>query len=200
MGFVRWFAVMVALVLAGGPALAGEASLSPQAHPVPEGEVCPDITLTGTLTRAQAEALGLATDRTPVPLTAIQAEVLIVEVFSMYCPFCQREAPVVNALAEQVARRGLADRVKVIGLGVGNSQTEVDIFRKKYQVAFPLFTDADYAAHKALGEVGTPYFYVLRKKPGKVFQVIEGKLGCLESPEAFLDGIVSLAGLAAPRG
>ena len=98
------------------------------------------------------------------------------------------------------ARQGLTDRIKLVGLGVGNSEAEVSIFQKKYQIPFPLFADPDFTAHKAVGGVGTPYFYVLRRKDGhKDFTVLSGTLGRMASPEAFLTEVVHTAGLKAPE-
>jgi peroxiredoxin len=196
MGLARATVAMVLVAVAWSSALAGEASESLTAKALPTGRAFPDLALTGKLTGEQAADLGLASDTTPVSLNAIKAEVLVVEVFSMYCPHCQGEAPEVNALAALVSRRGLDNRIKIIGLGVGNSEAEVEIFRQKYRIPFPLFADAQFVAHKAVGEVGTPYFYVLGRKPGqKNFTVLEGTLGRLDSPEAFLRGIVRQAGL-----
>lgn len=200
MGLVRLLTLTLALVLAAGPALAGGASESPSADPLAPGAVFPNLSLTGTLTEEQATALGLAGTNTPVALDALKAEVLIVEVFSMYCPFCQQEALTVNALQDLVNRLGLAERIKLIGLGVGNSEAEVSIFQKKYHIPFPLFVDPEFTAHKAIGEVGTPYFYVLRRKAGhKDFTVQSGTLGRMASPEAFLTEVVRKAGLKAPE-
>jgi peroxiredoxin len=196
MGLFRVFVFVLLLAVSVQPALAVEASESLTANALQKGKTFPNLALTGKLTGEQAAALGLTSDKMPVPLDAIKAEVLVVEVFSMYCPHCQKEAPEVNALQALVARRGLDNRIKIIGLGAGNSEAEVEIFRQKYHIPFPLFADADFVAHKAVGEVGTPYFYVLQRKSGqKNFTVLDGSLGRMDSPEAFLKGIVRQGGL-----
>jgi hypothetical protein len=194
----RLFALFAAILLVAAtasPTLAVEASVAPAACPLPQGKGFPDVTLSGVLPPSQAVYLGLASEKIPAPISAIQAEALIVEVFSMYCPFCQKEAPTVNALFELIELRGLSQRVKIIGIGAGNSDAEVEIFRKKYAVPFPLFSDASFAVHKRLGEVGTPFFYVLVKNADGSFKVLEANLGCMTSPEEFLAEVIQKAGL-----
>jgi thiol-disulfide isomerase/thioredoxin len=194
----RLFALVAAVLLiaaTAAPALAVQASVAPAACPLPQGKGFPDVTLTGKLTSSQAAYLGLPTEKIPAPIGAIQAEALIVEVFSMYCPFCQKEAPTVNALFELIELRGLSQRVKIIGIGAGNSDTEVDVFRKKYAVPFPLFSDASFDVHKRLGEVGTPFFYVLIKNADGSFNVLETNLGCMTSPQEFLAEVLQKARL-----
>jgi thiol-disulfide isomerase/thioredoxin len=189
------FAAVLLLAATAAPALAVEASLAPAACPLPQGKGFPDVTLTGKLSPSQAAYLGLPSEKLPAPLGAIQAEALIVEVFSMYCPYCQKEAPTVNALFELLEIRGLSERIKIIGIGAGNSDAEVEIYRKKYDVPFPLFSDATFAVHKRVGEVGTPFFYVLTKKPDGSFNVLEASLGCMASPGEFLTEVLEKAGM-----
>jgi peroxiredoxin len=177
------------------PVLAVQASEAPAARPLPLGKGFPDVALAGKLSTTQAAYLGLTSEKLPAPIGAIQAEALIVEVFSMYCPFCQKEAPTVNALYDLIEKRGLSGRVKIIGIGAGNSDTEVEIYRKKFETLFPLFSDPDFAVHKLVGAVGTPYYYLLAKTSDGSFKILEGSLGCMTSPEQFLSEVLQKAGL-----
>jgi peroxiredoxin len=105
----------------------------------------------------------------------------------MYCPHCQREAPALNELNALIASRGLSDDLKLIGVGIGNSDFEVQVFRDKYAITFPLFSDPDFRVNKEIGEVGTPFFYVLALNPAKKeVRVAKTMLGRMESAETFL--------------
>jgi thiol-disulfide isomerase/thioredoxin len=81
--------------------------------------------------------LGLSDSTSPFDPTTIPGQLLIIEIFSMYCPHCQREAPAVNRLYQAIeTSEALRGKVKMIGIGVGNSAFEVDHFRKHYKIEF----------------------------------------------------------------
>lgn len=141
--------------------------------------------------------LGLADGQT-FTLGQIGADMVIVQIFSMYCPICQREAPDVNAMYERVAADPqMSERIRFIGIGAGNSSFEVDFYKDTYQVPFPLFSDDDFVIHKQLNEVGTPHFIGLRITPGigKGYTVFYSRSGEMGDPVAFIDRLVALSGL-----
>jgi peroxiredoxin len=125
----------------------------------------------------------------------IQAEVVIIEIFSMYCPYCQKDAPQVNALYETIEKGELQGRIKVIGIGAGNSAFEVGVFKKTYAIPFPLFADDDFAIHQACGEVRTPHYLAVRIGTENDISVFHSHTGGIEDPDAFLADIRSRAGM-----
>lgn len=118
----------------------------------------------------------------------IAAEAVIVQVYSMYCPHCQREAPRVNEMYDRIAgQTGLHRRVKMIGVGIGNSQFEVDFYRETYDVRFPLFPDGKFIIHKQLGETRTPHFFVLKPAGNGQVKVVYDQVGGFASSGKFLE-------------
>jgi hypothetical protein len=89
----------------------------------------------------------------------------------------------------------LRSQVKIIGIGIGNSDFEVGFFRKTYKVPFPLFSDGDFTVHKQIGEVRTPFFIVVQKDPDGRQRVAMTKLGGFFSVESFLEKIVASTNL-----
>ena len=159
------------------------------------GDLLVGIRLDTPETPSQRAYLGVSEDGGFVP-TAITGQLLVIEIFSMYCPHCQREAPAVNRLYQAIeASETLRGRVKMIGIGVGNSAYEVDHFRKHYQIAFPLFPDEDFIIHKSVGEVRTPFFIIVSIGPNDKGRILWTGAGTMDKLETFmnrLNGFLSL--------
>ncbi len=174
--------------------LSGYSLPTPFARNIPaEGEMFPDLKL--ALPPKMQEREYLKIDRGPFLLSQIDSKVLIVEIFSIYCPICQKEAPVVNWLFQAIsANPGIESCVKVLAIGAGNSSYEVDAFRNLFKVKFPLIPDGDFTVHKILGEVRTPYFFVLLKKPTGM-KVVYSREGGIDDAEAFLELVCARAGI-----
>ena len=143
---------------------------------------------------SQAKYLGLDTD--PFLLNQVEAKILIIEIFSMYCPICQREADDVNKLFDLIQKNPLLkDQVKLIGIGAGNSAYEVEFFKENYQIKFPLFSDTKFAIHKRIGEVGTPHFIGLKIDRNKGFENFYSQSGEIADPKEFLETLIKASGL-----
>jgi len=140
---------------------------------------------------------GVLPDLTPgFSLPKPKDGVVIIEIFSMYCPYCQKEAPNVNKFYDKIqANPNLKNRMRLVGIGVGNSNYEVDVFRKKYSVTFPLYSDGDFKIHKKLGEPRTPYFIGVKINPDGSHRIFYSKLGEFGDADAFLAEMVRLSGI-----
>ena len=179
--------VVLCLVLSD---LAPAASL-----PASKDDVLPTINLTVPKNPDEKGYLGLSGSKL-FKIPQIKAKVVIVEIFSMYCPICQKDAPGINEMYQAIENNpDLKTRIKLIGIGAGNSPYEVEVFKKRYQVPFPLFADGDFTIHKAIGEVRTPHFIAIKINEGRTHQVILSQSGDFQGAEPFLELILKASGL-----
>jgi peroxiredoxin len=84
-------------------------------------------------------------------------------------------------------------KVRLIGIGVGNSPYEVKFFKKKYGIRFPLFDDANSAVLNSLSGIKTPHYFAIRKK-GRSLNVFFTQQGAFEDAETFLNTVMNKAG------
>ena len=163
--------------------------------PPKKGGTMPVIKLTVPKDPAHRRYLGLS-DEGLFEISQIRGGAVIIQIFSMYCPHCQREAFRVNELYERIEKNPDArGKLKLIGIGATNSPFEVDIFRSTYKVPFPLFSDGDGSIHKSLGEVMTPYFIGMRIKNEGGHEIFYSKVGGFGEAEKFLQLILESSGL-----
>jgi len=137
--------------------------------------------------RSQKNYLGLGNDKT-FKLSDVKAGILIIEIFSMYCPICQAEAPTVNEMHKAISNDPKwKGKVKIIGIGTGNTPFEVNVFRQRYTIPFPLVPDENYLVQKAMSEqIRTPTFIVAKLQPGKKPRLVKVHVGRTGGPVILL--------------
>jgi len=124
----------------------------------------PGVQLFDALTPAQRAYLGLGASG-PFTIGAVRGDLVVVEFFNSSCYACALMAPVMDLAWRQVdARTELKDRVRFVGIGVGNTPEQVRDFHDRYDTPFPMIADPEFAAFDALGTAeGTPYLLLLRR-------------------------------------
>jgi len=138
--------------------------------------------------------LGLRQKSGQIMLGDIDGEIIIIEIFSMYCPYCQKHAPTANKLFQAIEEgKETRGKVKLIGIGVGNSAYEVKFFKKKYGVPFPLFDDANSAVLNSLRGIRTPTYFGIRKN-GKTLSVFFTQQGPYDDAQTFLQAVLKKTG------
>ncbi len=172
------------------------ASLALAATKPPEkGETLPVFRLPIPKNPAERAYLGLSGDGL-FQIPQIKAGVVIIEIYSMYCPFCQKDAPGINELYHRIeGNPDLKNKIKIIGIGAGNTPFEVEMYKKTYSVPFPLFPDKDFLIHKACGEVRTPYFIVVKINDDGTHRIVHAQLGNYPGAEPFLEIILKASDL-----
>jgi hypothetical protein len=154
----------------------------PQANAKPIGFAIPfpDLIFRQTLPPAEQAYLGIP-PRTVFSIKEIQADLIIIEFLSTYCVSCQRQTPVFNDLYQSIERDPrLKGKVKMIGIAAGNNPMEVEIFRKAYQVSYPVLMDLKFAAHSAVGSPRTPFTLWVRRDPHGGGVVVSSHVGLMD--------------------
>ena len=165
------------------------------AQALQKGGQLPSIVLPIPKSAEERAYLGLSGTGT-FKIPQVKADAVIIEIFSMYCPFCQKDAPGINELYDQIQQDPtLRDKIKMIGIGAGNSTFEVETYKKTYQVPFPLFPDKDYVIHQACGEVRTPYFIGVKTQKDQSHQIFLSQQGGFPGAQPFLEQILEESGL-----
>jgi thiol-disulfide isomerase/thioredoxin len=166
-----------------------------QNAPPAEGGILPKISLPVPGDEGYRKYLGFKGEGAFL-VPQIKAKVVLIQIFSMYCPHCQKDAPVVNEFFSKLSEdSNMKDTIKLIGIGVGNSDFEIDFFRKQYGIKFPLFSDGEFSIHKILGEVRTPYFIAIKINKNVTHKVVYSKLGGIDNSDEFLKKVKSFSGL-----
>ena len=134
-----------------GGAVGGESRL------LAAGDSFPALTFEDTLSTEGRRYLGLP-ESGPFSLGDLDAEIIVVEFLNKYCMSCQRQAPIFNRVYKAIASDPqLADRVKMLGIGVGNRTLQVENFRKEKKIPFPIVSDVEFIGYEAVGEPKTPF-------------------------------------------
>ena len=122
--------ILLAILLAGCAGTAPRTAEPPRME-APKAIESLDIPLPGPSSEMDAAYLGLEESTDAFRMNQIKAGVLVVEVFDMYCRFCQGMAPKVDEVYELNLRSGFAGEVKMIGIGRRNTELEVATFKEK---------------------------------------------------------------------
>lgn len=174
-------ALALGLTLALGPwAAVAHAAQAPAAFP--------DLAL--DLSPQNASALGLGPG-SPASLSRIPAQALLVVLVSYFCPPCHKEIPRLKDLERRIRERGLAGRIRLLGLATGDDQALVDRFQARHGgLPFILLPDTALAAHKRLGSPAVPTLYAVAKSGGKLrlLSMHQGEFNA--DPDTFLDALL----------
>jgi len=127
------------------------------------GEIFPELKLSASLTKDDLKYLGL-NEKTDFNIKDIKADLILVEILNTFCFSCQKQAPVYNELFQKLqGDPRTKDRVKMVGIAVGNTKQAIDVFKATYKVNFPIVPDENFKIYEAVGGARTPFTVYLRK-------------------------------------
>lgn len=165
-------------------------------NPEPKkGGTLPAISLPVPKNPGEKLYLGLARDGS-FKIHQIKAKVVLIKIFNVYCPVCQSTASATVELHNQIERHpDFRGKIKLIGIGAGNSQSEIDLFKQTNNIPYPVFPDQDFSVHKALGEVRTPFFIAIKINRDRSHKIVHTHLGGLTDIQGLLDSMYEAYGI-----
>jgi len=137
----------------------------------------PDLSFDNSLSKNELQYLGIQRDST-VSINDINGIFILVELTNTYCVSCKNNIKIFNEVYKKTLHdTELRDNIKIISIAIGNNNREVDSFKNEHNILYPIVTDPEFAAHKALGEPRVPYMmYVRRDAKGEllIFKIHRG--------------------------
>jgi peroxiredoxin len=147
----------------------------------------PDLIFTQSLSREEQNYLGLPPKKV-FSFREVTGNLILVEFLSTYCINCQRQVPIFNEVYSLIERDPrLKGKVKMIGIAAGNNLNEVQIFKKTYNIPYPILSDAKFDAHVAAGSPRTPFSIWVRRDAQGNSIVVSTHLGLIDSVKSILD-------------
>jgi peroxiredoxin len=131
----------------------------------------------------------------------IKAQGVLIKIFNIYCPVCQSSALAMAKLYRQIENSpDLKNKIKLIGIGAGNTPTEIEVFKQTHNIPFPIFSDEDFTIHNLLGEVRIPSFITIRIEKDGSHGIVHTHLGGLTDTTLFLASMVEACGVKQENG
>ena len=96
-------------------------------------------------------------NRRPVPLLSFQGHVVILNFWTTWCHYCERERPALEALYEKYKRDGLV----ILAINLGESEEQVSAYVARHGLTFPHLMDPGARAETAFGIQATPTNYLV---------------------------------------
>lgn len=165
-----------------GPIFSASSNLPPS---IPQsGDRFPWVSFSNPLSPEDQKYLGIGQKKT-FNIGEIKAELVLIYFMNTNCMHCIQSFPTFNEIFKTIEQQAnLKTKVRIVAIGVGDTPTEVETFKKNYGVPFPILSDRDYSAHKTVGEPRVPFLIIARKDRGGKWIVASAQVGLVGAMES----------------
>jgi hypothetical protein len=133
--------------------------------------------------------LGL-TKAEPFSLSQVSSKLILVEVFSVFCQYCQKQTPAMNRIYQYIQEdQNLAKQIKMIGIAVVGDQKAVEAFKTAYRVKFPIIPDPKMGIFGKLQNPQVPLLLLVNQQG----DILLTYLGYLNDADDFFGKIKKIA-------
>ena len=156
-------------------------------HVLAVGDLFPTCRVAVLNGEPDREYLALPPGTRWLELAQLNARFVLIQLYNTLCNDCVAETKKLSAFFHAVeADPVLAGQLKIIGLGIYDSNQNVVAFKKHYDVAYPLFSDKSGQIFECLGQTSLPLAYLVRAKGDGNWIIELIKRGYFEPDENFL--------------
>lgn len=96
----------------------------------------------------------------PVPLVSFRDRVVILNFWTTWCHYCERERPALEALYQKYKRDGLV----ILAVNLGESAEQVSAYVARHGLSFPHVMDPGAKAEQAFAIQATPTNYLVDRR------------------------------------
>jgi len=127
-------------------------------------------------------------------LKDIKADLVMVEVMSVFCGVCQKIAPVFNKVFSMVESNSeTKGRIKMVAISMGDMASDIKVFRNHFKIKYPIVPDTELVLHKSIGNKYTPFTIFVRQLPsGQAGLVVKTHETPVDNPEKIFKEMRSL--------
>ena len=152
------------------------------------GDAFPDCRVAVLNGDDDRQYLGLPDDAKWLELSELSARFVLIQLYNTLCSECVSETTMLTRFFKRLqADPVLKDQLKIIGLGVYDTNRDVVQFRKHYDVLYPLFSDRHGQIFECLGQASLPLAYLIRANGDGTWNIEMIKRGYFEPDDKFLD-------------
>lgn len=151
------------------------------------GDNFPDCRMAVLNGEKDREYLGLPPDTRWLDLSKLSARFVLIQLYNTMCNECVSETKMLTRFFKRLQKDPvLKDDLKVIGLGIYDSNRAVVQFRKHYRVLYPLFSDKHGQIFECLGQAELPLAYLVSSNRDGTWRIEMIKRGYFEPDDKFL--------------
>ncbi len=132
-----------------------------------KGDYFPEVMLKAPAASEDSSYLGTAEGQ-PFKISDIKADLVVVEIGSVFCGVCQKMAKVFNKVYSLIeSNPETKGRIKMIGIFIGDIPSDIKAFREGLGGLYPIIPDEKFDVHKEVGNKYTPFTVFVRQNPNR---------------------------------
>ena len=145
---------------------------------IKQGASFPEIAMKVPVGEKDREYLGLP-ESGNFTLKDIKTDLVLVEIGSIYCGACRRQAPIFNKLHKLIeSTPETKGRIKMMSYSAYDIDKDIKEYKKAFEIIFPYIADIDGAVHQSIGCSDTPFtIFVRQNSDGKPGVIVNTHLG-----------------------